>query len=296
MSQHKTTIAERSRTRWSWAFLSPAIVLLLVFSYFPLLQAAWLSFHRWNLLNPPRFVGVREYQELFTSQDFASSLWVTTVFTVLNMVGTYVLALGAALLLQRATPWTKLVRTVALFPAVTPMIIGGIVWRFIFEPSSGILNIALGALGIAGPNWLFDPNTALAAVVWVTIWRDFGIYMLVLLGGLLTVPTEVNEAAAIDGTTRLQRLWYVTLPCIKQANIFVAILLLFNSLKTYDQIWVMTEGGPGLATTTILTLVFKYIHASDIGSAAAASITLFVLVLAVALIRGTVAKKSGGVA
>jgi ABC-type sugar transport system permease subunit len=257
----------------------PGLIPLVAFLYYPLGQAFGLSFFQWNLLGDPRFVGLKQYERLLTSETFGHSLVVTLVFTLGVSVAAYALSLGTATLLNRTMFGIKAVRTVAILPAIIPMVVAGVVWKFLFEPSAtGPLNSLLGFFGIPAQSWLQDSAWALPAVMLVSVWKDFGIYMLVLLGGLQQIPQEVDEAAALDGANAWQSFWRVKFPMLGAANIFVLVLLIFNAFKVFDQVWVMTEGGPGNATLTIMTFLYTRLL-SDIGLAAAGTTILFLLIM-----------------
>jgi len=262
----------------AWLFVLPGLIPLVAFLYWPLGQAFGLSFFQWNLLGEPRFVGTLQYERLLASTTFHQSLIVTLVYTVGVSVAAYALSLGTAVLLDRGWRAVKFVRTVSLLPAIIPMVVAGVVWKFIFEPTGGLANQTLGVFGIDGPAWLQDPFWALPAVMLVSVWKDFGIYMLVLLGGLQSVPKEIDEAASIDGANGWQRFWQVKFPMLGAANLFVLVLLIFNAFKVFDQVWVMTEGGPGNATLTIITFLYTRLL-TDVGFAAAGTTVLFLLVL-----------------
>lgn len=262
----------------AWAFLLPGLIPLVAFLYYPLARAFSFSTSSWNLIGQPRFVGADQYSALIGSDTFRQSLLTTLVFTAATVVFGYAVSLAVALLLDRAVRGIRFVRTVSLLPAIIPMVVAALIWRFIYEPTAGPANQFLEIFGLDGPAWLVDGQFALAAIVVMTVWKDFGIYMLVLLGGLQQIPQSITEAALIDGTTPWQRFWRVTMPMLSASNVFVGILLLFNSIKAFDQIWIMTEGGPGDATLTIVTYLYTRIF-TDVGLASAGTVILFVIVL-----------------
>ncbi|MCP2635449.1 sugar ABC transporter permease [Microbacterium sp. HD4P20] len=262
----------------AWLFMLPGLIPLVAFLYWPLGQAFGLSFFQWNLLGDPKFVGTLQYERLIASETFHQSLMVTLVYTVGVSVTAYALSLGTAVMLNKAIAGVKAVRTVSLLPAIIPMVVAGVIWKFIYEPTGGPLNQMLAVFGIDGPAWLQDPALALPSVMLVSVWKDFGIYMLVLLGGLQQIPREIEEAASIDGASATQTFWRVKFPMLGAVNLFVLVLLIFNSFKVFDQVWVMTEGGPGNATLTIITFLYTRMQI-DIGFAAAGTAVLFLLVL-----------------
>lgn len=271
-------IGRRRENLTAWAFLLPGLIPLVAFLYWPLGQSFGLSFFQWNLLGEPRFVGLLQYERLLASDTFRQSLYVTAVYTIGVSVVAYALSLGTAVLLNRGLRIVRWVRTISLLPAIIPMVVAGVIWKFIYEPTGGPLNQVLGVFGIEGPAWLQHPQLALPAVMLVSVWKDFGIYMLVLLGGLQQIPREIDEAASIDGAGAWQRFWQVKFPMLGAANLFVLVLLIFNAFKVFDQVWVMTEGGPGNATLTIITFLYTRLL-TDVGFAAAGTTVLFLLVL-----------------
>ena len=270
--------AARRESISAWLFMLPGLIPLVAFLYWPLGQAFGLSFFQWNLLGDPKFVGTLQYERLIASETFHQSLMVTLVYTVGVSITAYALSLGAAVMLNKAIRGVKAVRTVSLLPAIIPMVVAGVIWKFIYEPTGGPLNQMLAVFGIEGPAWLQDPALALPSVMLVSVWKDFGIYMLVLLGGLQQIPRDIEEAAWIDGATPTQTFWRVKFPMLGAVNLFVLVLLIFNSFKVFDQVWVMTEGGPGNATLTIITFLYTRMQV-DIGFAAAGTTVLFLLVL-----------------
>lgn len=283
MGERRGGMSSGLRSRWrenrtAWLFVLPGLIPLVAFLYWPLAQAFGYSFTQWNLLGDPRFVGLLQYERLFASETFHQSLRVTAIYTIGVSVVAYALSLGTAVLLNRGLRGMKFVRTVSLLPAIIPMVVAGVIWKFIFEPTGGLANQLLDGIGVDGPAWLQDPFWALPAVMLVSVWKDFGIYMLVLLGGLQQVPKEIDEAASIDGATDWQRFWRVKFPMLGAANLFVLVLLIFNAFKVFDQVWIMTEGGPGNATLTIITFLYTRLL-TDVGFAAAGTTVLFLLVL-----------------
>ncbi|MGV9271693.1 carbohydrate ABC transporter permease, partial [Kitasatospora sp. NPDC003701] len=215
---------------------------------------------------------------------FRTSLLNTAVFTAITIAGTYALALATALAANRELATARIVRTITVLPAVIPMVVAGLVWKWLYEPDHGLVNTLIGLFGADGARWLFDNDLALPAVAVVSIWKEFGIYALILLGGLQRIPDEIYEAATIDRAGPWRQFRSITLPMLKPATAAVFLLLLFNSFKVFDQVWVMTEGGPGTATLTVVTFIYTRLL-SDVGVASAASVVLFVILLAITLVR-----------
>ncbi|MGW4646874.1 carbohydrate ABC transporter permease [Kitasatospora sp. NPDC004289] len=267
-----------------WLSVGPALLLILGFTFYPMLQSMLLSTDHWNMLGPRTFVGAENYTTILGAGTFRQSLVNTVVFTVVTLIGTYVLALATAMAANRELASARFVRTVTVLPAVIPMVVAGLVWKWMYEPDHGLVNTLIGLFGADGARWLFDNDLALPAVAVVSIWKEFGIYALILLGGLQRIPDEIYEAATIDRAGPWRQFRSITLPMLKPATAAVFLLLLFNSFKVFDQVWVMTEGGPGTATLTVVTFIYTRLL-TDVGVASAASVVLFVILLAITLVR-----------
>jgi ABC-type sugar transport system permease subunit len=255
-----------------------------------MVQSMLLSTDHWNLLGPRTFVGADNYRTILAAGSFRDSMVNTVVFTAITMVGTYVLALATAMAANRELASARLVRTVTVLPAVIPMVVAGLVWKWMYEPDHGLVNTVAGLFGADGARWLFDNHLALPAVAVVSIWKEFGIYALILLGGLQRIPDEIYEAATIDRAGPWRQFRSITLPMLRPAGAAVFLLLLFNSFKVFDQVWVMTEGGPGNATLTVVTFIYTKLL-SDVGVASAASVVLFAVLLALTVLRHWTTRK-----
>ncbi|MFF1977391.1 carbohydrate ABC transporter permease, partial [Streptomyces sp. NPDC058204] len=267
-----------------WLSVAPALLIILGFTFYPMVQSMLLSTDRWNMLGPRRYVGAENYTTILAPGTFRESLLNTLVFTVLTLVGTYVLALATALAANRELASARFVRTVTVLPAVIPMVVAGLIWKWLYEPDHGLVNTLTGLVGVDGARWLFDQDLALPAVALVSVWKDFGIYALILLGGLQRIPAELYEAATLDRAGPWRQFRSVTLPLLRPAGAAVFLLLVFNSFKVFDQVWVMTEGGPGTATTTVVTFIYTKLL-TDVGVASAASVVLFVILLLITVVR-----------
>ncbi|MGW4055318.1 carbohydrate ABC transporter permease [Streptomyces sp. NPDC004779] len=286
---HRPHGAGRRRRRPSgalagWLSVAPALLVILGFTFYPMIQSMLLSTDRWNMLGPKVFVGADNYTTILGPGTFRESLFNTLVFTVLTMAGTYVLALATAMAANRELASARFVRTITVLPAVIPMVVAGLIWKWLYEPDHGLINTLVGLVGVDGARWLFDSDLALPAVALVSIWKDFGIYALILLGGLQRIPAELYEAATIDRAGPWRQFRSITLPMLRPAGAAVFLLLLFNSFKVFDQVWVMTEGGPGTSTLTVVTFIYTKLL-TDVGVASAASVVLFVILLLITVIR-----------
>lgn len=267
-----------------WLFVLPALAVIIGFTFYPMVQAMVLSLYRWNLLGSKTYVGLDNYQAVLSTGTFRLSLTNTVIFTVGTLAGTYLLALGTALLVNRELKVVGLARAVTVLPAIIPMVVAGLIWKWLYEPQDGLINTSLAVFGVEGAAWLFDSSLALPAIMAVSIWKEFGVYALVLLGGLQRIPVELYEAADIDRAGQWQKFRSITMPLLRPATAVVILLLIFSSFKVFDQVWVMTGGGPGNATLTVVTFIYSQLL-TNVGIAAAASVILFLILLVLTAVR-----------
>lgn len=265
-------------------FLGPSLLGLAAFTLLPIGASLGLSFTNWDLLTPPDLVGVSNYAQMFSDAEF----WHTLRNTVTFLVGYVPLVLAAglliAVLLNARIPFRGVFRTMYFVPVVTSWVAVALVWKWLFNPAYGLINSALGGLGIAGPAWLFDPNWAMIAVILTSVWKDTGFVMVIMLAGLQGIPREYYEAASIDGATRPQGLWHITIPLLSPTLIFCLSISLISAFQVFDQVYVMTEGGPAGATMVLVERVvsnaFSY---SRMGYASAMSWVLFLIIFTVTI-------------
>ncbi len=282
------------RALWAYVFLAPAIIFFIVLFVIPVLRALQYSFYDWPLGVPQKtFIGLENYRRLFTDDPvFLISIWNTIRFTVGSLVPTLGLALGVALILNQGLKALGLFRTIYFIPVVSSLVAVGFVWRWLLEPSFGIVNYLLRLIHIKGPGWLVSPEWALPGVMLMTIWRDLGFYMVIFLAGLQTIPREFNEAAMVDGANAWQRFWKITLPLLNPTIVFAAVIGVINGLQVFTSIYVMTGGGgdlPGGPLNSTRPIVLHIVEAAfrsqNMGYASAAAFVLFVMILFFALIQ-----------
>jgi ABC-type sugar transport system permease subunit len=287
--------AVRSRRRrgiarenlWFLAFLGPNLLLLSLFTYWPLVRNAWLSLYRWDLISAYRpFVGLENYRYVFTSPEAGTIFRNTLVFTVGTVGGTMLLGLGVALLLNQKLLGRSVARTVLFAPFVVSGVAIAIVWLFVFDPNFGLLQQVLSQVGVTSPNWFRDPTWAMPAVIIVYIWKNLGYAVVIYLAGLQAVPEDLHEAAKVDGAGALHRFWHVTLPHLSPVLFFVLVTSIISSLQAFDIINVMTQGGPVNSTTTLIYKMYQEgFVALNAGRAAAYSVVLFALMLVVTVLQ-----------
>jgi raffinose/stachyose/melibiose transport system permease protein len=262
-----------------------ALALYLVFIMIPSFMGFYYSFTDWNRFSPDvDFVGLENFRTIFISNPtLLRAITNTVVFTAVTIVTKTVIGLLLALLLSRGVRRLAGVhRTLVYLPAVLPMIVVGIVFKSILNPSTGALNEFLRPIGldVLALQWLTDPDLALYSIAAVDTWKGVGFIMLLLLAGLQAIPREYYEAATIDGASAFNELRYITLPLLVPVITVTTVLNLLYGLKVFDSVWVLTNGGPGYATETVYTIVFKDFARGNYAVSTALSTILFVIMTA----------------
>lgn len=273
--------------RW---FLLPGLLFLFVIDLIPLLYAAWVSLYEWWLVQPRgiRFVGAGNYARLLRDPAFWQSVTVTTLFTVGAVVVELVVGFALALLFAQPFRFLRPLRVVLLLPLFVVPVVGATMWRVIFHPEMGVLNYYLGQLGLGQPAWLSDPTLALVSITLVDAWRTIPFMFLVLCAGLEVLPTELFEAAAVDGASRWQAFRHVTVPLLAYIMLVAVLIRGMDAFREFDIIFVLTAGGPGTATETIQLLAYRFFGLGHMGLANAIGMVTLALVAAAcfALWRG----------
>lgn len=263
-------------------FLGPSLVGLLAFTVGPMLTSLGLSFTNWDLLTPAKFVGGANYQRLVTDAEFWRTLKNTLTFLVGYVPLVMCIGLLIAVLLNSAIPFSRAFRVMYFVPVVTSWVAVALVWKWLYNPVYGLVNNALSAIGIAGPAWLFDPNWAMPAVILTSVWKDTGFVMIIMLAGLQGIPREYYEAASIDGATRAQSLWSITIPLLAPTLVFCLSISLIGSFQVFDQVYVMTDGGPAGATMVLVERIVSHAFSySRMGYASSLSWVLFLIIFVV---------------
>ncbi|WP_234327055.1 carbohydrate ABC transporter permease [Streptomyces sp. NRRL WC-3742] len=278
----------RLRTGTFWlGFAGPGVLLYLAFVTVPTVMALWQSFTNKNVFNPPtRWIGLKNYQDLLADPAFQHALVNTLILAVLTIVVPNVLGLAVAMLIDRSTRLYRALRSVFFVPVILSGVVVSVIWQSILA-QGGILDTVLGQLGVHNPpGWLTDRSLALYSVGTVAIWQSLGFCVVVYLAGLQTVPHELNEAAAIDGATPWQRFRAVTWPLLAPAVTINTVMLLINAFKTYDQVQVITNGGPGTDATTTLAynVVTIGFNENRVGYASTYAVVMLVLTAVVSTV------------
>lgn len=272
--------------RTATLFIAPSLLPLIAFFILPMLAAGVLSFTSWDLLSPPEWIGLNNFKELISDRDFLNSLRNTLVFIAGYLPLVYFLGLAAALALNRKFKGSLALRAAYFLPVVTSWVIVALLWQWILNPNGGLVNSGLAAIGIEGPGWWTSKNWSMISVIVPSAWKDLGWVMLILLAGLQAIPPEYKEAASIDGASKRQILFRITLPLLTPATFFVLVVSLINNFQVFDQIWIMTGGGPEGSTSVVVQQIvrnsFEYGH---MGYASAMSMVLFLIIMVITAIQ-----------
>lgn len=277
----------RRNTLIGWTFILPNFLGFLAFTLIPVLAAFALSFMEWTSFSAPKWVGLANFQRMLASDSFWVALRNTVVYAIGHVPLTMALALLLAMLLNRKLKGIGFFRVAIFFPYITSLVAVAVVWNMLFSPDNGPINQFLHTIGIANaPGWTSSSDWALPAVIITSVWRDMGYYMVLYLAGLQAIPTELYEAAEVDGASAWQRFWNVTIPSLRPTTFFVVVMLTVSSFKVFDLIVVMTNGGPGRSTTVLSQLIYQEgIGEGKFGYSSAISLVLFLIVLTVTVLQ-----------
>jgi multiple sugar transport system permease protein len=278
--------------RAAWILAAPALVVIAVFFFVPVCAALALSLTDFDLyalasLKNLRFVGLDNYLQLLRTPLFWKALWNTLVFVAAGVPLSIVASLGAALLINSKLAWFKpLFRTVFFAPVVTSMVAVAVIWRYLYHTRYGFINYALDGLGIDPVDWLGDPRTSMPAIVIFAVWKNFGYNMIIFLAGLQSIPSDLYEAAELDGAGRLGLLRHITLPALAPTMFMVSILTMTGYFQLFAEPYVMTQGGPLQSTVSVLYFMYEQgFKWWNLGSATAVAFVLFVLMFGVTLLQ-----------
>ncbi len=268
-------------------FIAPNFILFGIFTYWPMIQTAYLSGVRWDMISAnKRWVGADNYRYLWNDDSFRQVLMNSLWFAIGAVGGSLLLGLSIAMLLNQKLRFRNFARASVFMPTLLSGAAIGIVWVYIFDPRYGILAGFLKVVGVNSPAWLGDTKWALPAVIIVYIWKNVGLATIIFLAGLQSIPRDLYEAATVDGAGRMSKFRAVTLPMLSPIMFFVVVTSILNSFQAFDIINVMTRGGPVDATNILVYYIYQQgFVAFNAGRAGAASMVLFVVMLAITLIQ-----------
>ena len=278
----------RKDTITAYLFIAPALLLLTIFVIYPVIQLFWVSLHDWNILKDEMtFAGADNFQAVLSESDFWKALLNTFYYVAFTVPIGMAVSLGLALLLNDKIKGVGFFRTAVFTPVVTSTVAAGVIFVWLMDYDKGAINNLLSFLGIGKINWLQNEHWAMPAVVLMTLWKQAGYNMVLFIAGLQGIPDSYYEAASIDGAKRgWQMFRYVTFPLLKPTTFFVAVISIIFAFRSFEQMYVMTRGGPVGATTTLVYYIFdKAFKFGNMGQAAAVSVVMVLIVLLITWVQ-----------
>jgi multiple sugar transport system permease protein len=291
MKKKKSRISRETRNNLvAYSFIAPNLIGFCIFTLGPIIFAFTLAFMAWDGNNPIQFVGLENFWALKEDTRFKAAFINTIVYAVTTVPLTLAAALGLAIILNQKVKGRDIFRTIGFFPYVASLVAVAAVWNMIFSPGAGVVNVLLTNLGVAReylPKWAADPDWAMFTVVFFSVWKSMGYYMVIYLAGLQGIPSDLYEAGNIDGANAIQKFWYITVPQLRPTTFFVVIMLTINCFKVYDIIYMITQGGPGTSTLVLVYHIYQtaFVTGSNYGYASAISMILFLMVLLVTIVQ-----------
>lgn len=273
----------RAQTRTAYALLAPSLAGISVFLLLPILVVVWLSLHHWDLISPPRYVGLANIRQVLTDADFRRSLMITAGFVALVIPVQTALGLFIATLLTRGLRGSSLFRVIYVLPWICAPLVLGVVWKWVLAPSDGALNALIGQR----IQWLASPTLALPSVAAVTIWSQVGYVTLFFVAGLVSIPLHLLEAARIDGASPWQVFWRIKLPLLRPTTFFVLVTGIISSFQVFDSIYALTpQGGPeGVTDVVAGRIYYQAFQSRHVGQASVMALVLFVVLVVVTLLQ-----------
>lgn len=282
--------------RWQWrkvlvaySFIAPNFLGFAIFTLGPILFAFALAFMHWDGSNPIEFAGLDNFWRLMGDRAFFTAFWNTILYTALAVPLTIVCALGLAMLLNQKLPGRNFFRAAMFFPYVASLVAVAVVWNMLFNPEMGPINMLLYYAGVDPkdlPRWAADKDWAMITVVLFGVWKSMGYYMVIYLAGLQGINPDLYEAASIDGANAVQKFRFITIPQLGPTTFFVTVMLTIQSFKVFDQIYLLTQGGPGTSTLVLVYHVYNEAFISwDLGYSSMVALVLFFVVLAITVLQ-----------
>ncbi|SFB11814.1 multiple sugar transport system permease protein [Lentibacillus halodurans] len=295
-------LISRNRKKWNetltaYGFLLPNLVGLTLFIFVPMVYAFYVSLHEWNALSPKVFIGLENYKELAADGRWWASVGRTFIFTFIYVPALYCLALFFAVILNGLKQkYQSIARTMFLFPFAITSVISAVVWMFLYDPRNGFINQVLNAFGLPSLEFLGSTDLALVSIVVVFLWINLGYNMIIFMASIKEIPQDYYEAARIDGATPWKSFRFITFPLLKGTSTFILIVTTIASFTVFDQIMVMTNGGPASSTEVSVIYIYKQgFEFLNMGYASALAVVLFLIifVLSLAQLRLYTGKKEG---
>lgn len=272
-------------TTAGWLFLLPALALMFLFVFYPMLSAGWISLHDWDMLGTMEFIGVDNFKMLWEDQQWWECLGRTFTYTLCYVPALYIMALVLALIVHKIPKGSGFFRTAYFMPVILSSVVTGLIWKLMYDERTGVINnIVETVIGERIP-WLSSVEWAMPAVLIVHVWMQMGYYMIIFLAGLQDIPKEYYEAAAIDGANSWKSFWHITMPGLSNTSVFIIVMSVINSFQAYDHIATLTDGGPANSTNLAVQYIYETAFSQySMGYAASLALNLFVIILAFSLL------------
>jgi multiple sugar transport system permease protein len=271
------------RTLWNWGagylFASPFIIGFLAFTAFPMLYSIWLAFQRWDLISPAKFIGFNNIIRMFTDATANKALYNSAYYTIIAVPFQLLISFGLALALTQNIKFRDFYRAGFYLPIIVPLVASAVVWQRVFHPDSGIINVVIGWFGIEPQKWLFDTELSKPAFIFMSFWM-IGRQMVIFIAGLGNIPESLNEAASLDGASRLRKLLNITLPLMSPLIFYNMVIAIINSFQSFIPALIMTDGGPENSTLFVVLNIYRQgFQNFNMGYASALAWELFVVVV-----------------
>lgn len=292
-SANKNSLRAR-KTLVAYSFIMPNLIGFFVFTFIPIVFSLFLSFCEWDSGNPIKFVGIKNFIYMFTKDNsFRISLMNTVYYTVVTVPVTLALSLFLAILMNKPLKGRVFFRSVLFFPYVASLVAIAVVWMALFNPDRGPVNNVLMAIGISNPpRWAASTTWAMPTIIGLTVWKGMGYYMIVYLAALQGVSRDLYEAASLDGANKWQQFINITWPCVTPTTFYILVLLMVSTFKSYDIMYITTQGGPGEATKVLAYHIYNQAFVSaKFGYASAVAMILLAIIVLVTLVQFRFEKK-----
>lgn len=280
------TPLERFTAKWGVVFVLPLIIGLIAFVYGPVLMAFVLSFTDFDAINTPNFIGLKNFEYLL-QWDFFWTAFGNTTYIVVGFVAVCTpLSLALALALNHKLRGIVVFRSAFFLPVIISMISAGLLWKWLYLPDFGALNWFLSLFGVPAIPWVSERAWAIPAIILMSVWKAAGYFAIIFLASLQGVPHEYYEAARIDGASPWHSFWHITLPLISPTTFFVVVTMIIGSAQVFDQIWVITKGGPAYGTLSVVMLVYRTgFELLQFGRASAVTVVFFIIIMLVTIVQ-----------
>ena len=276
------------RDYWGWIFIAPSVLILLVCYLIPIVMNVVFSFTAYNVIQPPRFIGFANYLRMANDRYLGIALRNTLVYTALVVPLQTGFSLAFAIVLAGVCTkrWGRLIKGALFIPVITSMVLVGAIWRIFLATDGGMINYLLGLFGVAPVNWLGRTDTSMLSIAMVAIWKSVGYFLVIFFAGVMDIPRVLYEAAVVDGANWFRKLTHITLPMLKPITYLVVTLGTIWSFQVFDLVYVMTGGGPGFATTTLVLNIYNTAFREfRMGRAGAISMLLLVIIFIVSYLQ-----------